>query len=275
MKDKFEMTLLESGSLIKRGTEALLNNIGRAIAVITLLISALVLFTDIGLADFSTESFTSTMAVMLVASYLMYFSMSDSGEKRGEESEAFRSAAKQCSELSARIGGEAISELREFCKSYSEEELAYRKASLIICHGYAESEYQSYKRGEACDKKAKRVFKRADKLRAIPITPKTLLSKERARGKSELVNPENSKLPFMILKLIPTTVCMTVTVSVMLTTKDNLNAATVIDGLFKLASLPIIGFKGYVSGYNYTRHTLTLWMETKARLMEAFLKGSK
>ena len=275
MKDRFEMSLLESGSLIKRGTEALLNNMGRAIAIITLLISALVLFTDIGFADFSTERFTSTMAVMLLASYLMYFSMSDSGEKRGEESEEFKRASKRCAELSEKIGGDMIGALREFCKSYSEEELAYRKANIIICYGYGESEYERYKSGGACDKKARRIFKRADRQRAIPLTPRTLLAKERVRERSELINPENGKLIAMILKLIPTTVCMLVTVSVMLTAKDDLSAQTVIDGIFKLASLPIIGFRGYVSGYSYTRHTLTLWADTKARLLDAFLKSAK
>lgn len=275
MSEKFEISLLESGSIMKRSVEAVLNNMGRAIAIITLLISALVLFTDIGFADFTAESFTSTMAIMLVASYIMYFSMSDSGEKRGEESNEYKSAKKRCSELSDSISGDMIRNLRKFCQTYSEEELSYRKTNLIICHGYSEEDYKAYRESGVCDRKAKRIFKRADRLKAITLTPKTLLSKSKVRGRSELINPENSKFISMLIKLIPTTLCMTVTVSVMLTAKEGMGAAAVIDGLFKLASLPIIGFKGYLSGYNYTRNILPVWFETKARLLDAFLVEEK
>ena len=79
----------------------------------------------------------------------------------------------------------------------------------------------------------------------------------------------------MILKLIPTTVCMTVTVSVALTAKDNMSLAAVFDGIFKLASLPIIGLRGYASGYFYSRFSLPVWLDTKSRLLDAFIKQSE
>ena len=274
MSEKFEISLLESGSIMKRGVEAILNNMGKAIATITLLISTLVLFTDIGFADFSAESFSSTMAVMLVASYLMYFSMSDSGEKRGEESEEYKSAEKRCAELSASVSGDMIRDLRSFCKRYSEEELEYRKSSLIICHGYSEEDYKSYNESGICERKAKRVFKRADKLKAISLTPKALLSKGKASGKSELVNPENAKLFSMLLKLIPTTLCMTVTVSVMLTAKEDLTASAIIESIVKLSALPIIGYKGYRAGYEYQKGAKRLFLEAKTRLLEGFLTSA-
>ena len=75
MSDKFEISLLEAGSLMQRGMITLAANVGKVTAVITLVVSALVLFTDIGFADFGTESFISTLAVMLISSYLMYFSI--------------------------------------------------------------------------------------------------------------------------------------------------------------------------------------------------------
>ena len=273
MKDKFEISLLESGELIKRGAATLINNVGRTIAVITLAVTSLVLFTDISFAGFNAESFTSTMAVMLMASYLMYFSLEDSGEKLGEESEEYKKSKSNCDTLIERITGDKIHELRNFCKSYSKEEADYRRTNLLLARGYSVEEYQRYKNGDAFNKKALRVFRHADRLRAKSLTPRDLLTKERAGAKSELYNPESSKLLRMILKLLPTTVCMIITVSVMLTTKDNMSAATVIDGLFKLSTLLIIGFKGYASGYNYSKHILPMWIDTKARLLDAFLKN--
>ena len=272
MKDKFETALLESGDLMKRGGAAIVGNIGRIIAAITVIVAALVLFTDVGFADFGTESFTSTLAVLLLASYLIYFSMADAGEQAGEESEEYRHALKKCTELSGRVGGEAIPALRDFCKSYAEEELNFRRESLLMSYGFSREEYEKYKSGKAASKKLRRAAKRADRLRAVSLTPKTLLSKERGKTKSELSNPEASRILYMLIKMLPTTLCMLLTVSVIFTAKENLTAGAVIDGIFKLSSLLVIGFKGYVSGYNYTRRTLPLWLDTKSRLLDAFLK---
>ena len=273
MKDKFEISLLESGELLKRGASAIINNVGRTVAAITLVIATLVLFTDISFANFSAESFTSTMAIMLMASYLMYFSLEDSGEKLGEESDEYKKSKLACDALIDSIGGEKIHLLRKFCKEYSEEEAKYRRANLLLSRGYSTEDYESYKNGDCTSAAARRVFKRADRLKAKTLTPKDLLTKERAGTKSELQNPETAKLLRMIVKLLPTTVCTAVTVSVMLTTKDNLSLATVIDGLFKLSALLIIGFKGYASGYSYTKYTLPVWIDTKTRLLDAFIKS--
>ena len=275
MADKFEASLLEAGRIMQRGMITLAANVGKVTAVITLVVSALVLFTDIGFADFGTESFTSTLAVMLISSYLMYFSMSEAGERAGEGSEECKTAIERCSALGRRISGDKIGSLRDFCKNYSESELRYRRENLLICHGYTEEEYLSAQSGQACTRSAKKAFRRASRLRAIPLSPKTLLSTQNTRSKSELENPEKSKHLHMLMKLIPTTLCMTVTVSVVLTAKDNMTLTTVLDGIFKLASLPIIGLRGYASGYFYARYTLPLWLDTKSRLLDAFIKESE
>ncbi|MBR5242315.1 MAG: hypothetical protein IKV20_04165, partial [Clostridia bacterium] len=225
MKDKFEISLLESGEFVKKGATALINNAGRAIAVITLVISALILFTDIGFSGFYAKTFTSTLTVTLIASYLMYFSMEDAGEKLGEESEEYKRASERCKSLAGRISGDMISELRLFCKNYADEELKYRKISLLMHYGYGEEEYERYLSGGGTDKRAKRAFRRADRLKPAALTPRALLCGEGKALKNELINPERSKIFCMLLRLLPTTVCMTVTVSVILTTKENLGAA--------------------------------------------------
>lgn len=272
MKNDFEISLLESGNVIKRGLGIIASNVGKAVACITLVVTALVLFTDIGFAEFGGESFTSTMAVMLLASYLMYFSMEDAGERLGEESEEYVKAYGECSKLSEEITGSDIPMLRNFCKEYAKEELEYRRQNLLLYYGYTEEDYKKYKTVGSCAKKAIKYLKKADRLKAFNLTPKMLLSKEKTRDRSELRNPENSKLMSMILKLIPTTLCMTVTVSVMLTAKENFGVADVIDGFFKLSALPVIGFRGYADGYNYSKRTQSNWISTKSRLLEAFIK---
>ena len=275
MADKFELSLLEAGRAMQKGMLTLAANVGKVTAAITLVVSALVLFTDVSFADFGAESFTSTLAVMLISSYLMYFSMSEAGERAGEACDEYKTASERCADLGRQISGERIANLRDFCKSYSDSELRYRRESLITSHGYTFEEYLVAKEGAECPKGARRVFKRAARLRAIPLTPKMLLSRHGSREKSELENPERSRVLAMILKLIPTTLCMTVTVSIMLTAKENMSVTTVIDGIFKLSSLPVIGVRGYAAGYFYARYTTPLWLDTKSRLLEAFIKSTQ
>ena len=64
---------------------------------------------------------------------------------------------------------------------------------------------------------------------------------------------------------------MIFTVSVMISLKDNMSAASVIEALIKLSTLPIIGLKGYSAGYEYVTESEIEWIETKTRLLDSFL----
>ena len=112
-------------------------------------------------------------------------------------------------------------------------------------------------------------------MRAVALTPQTLLSVNRSGLESELCDPERKKLGHLVLQLIPSTLCMAFTVSIMLSTKDGTTLDSVIDGLFKLTALPIVGLRGYSEGYSYVKNSKTVWVETKARLLEAFLNENK
>jgi hypothetical protein len=58
----------------------------------------------------------------------------------------------------------------------------------------------------------------------------------------------------------------------MLTAKDGLTATAVIEGILKLSTLPVVGFRGYAAGYSYIRRSYIPWIETKSRLLEAYNK---
>lgn len=270
MKTKLEIGLIEGENLVKKSSMMLINNIGKTIAVITVFVSILVTFTDITFADFKTESFATSAIMLILASYLMYFSLEEAGERLGEESDEFQSALSLYEEERNRIKGENMDTLRDFCLNYSKEELIYRRKNFIASHALSYSDFENYLKGKESCKENRRIFKKAARLRAIPLSPKVLLTKEKENQKSELSNPEKTKLVRLILKLIPTTVCMTVTVSVILTAKSGLSAATVIEGILKLSTLPIVGFKGYAGGYSYIRKSYIPWIETKRRLLQAY-----
>ena len=93
MKDGFDMGIVSSGQLVKKGYSLLIANVGKTVALITLAVTALVSFTEISFSEFGSESFTSTLVMMLIASYVMYFSLEDAGEKLGRESDEYKTAS--------------------------------------------------------------------------------------------------------------------------------------------------------------------------------------
>ncbi len=272
-KDSFGIGLLESGEAIKRGLASLIGNIGKTTAVITLIIASLVTFTDIGFYELGAASITSTAIMLLIASYLMYFSLEEAGERLGEESEAFTASEERYKAALAKIKPEDIGALREFCVKYSECELEFRRKSKIMSAALTYEDYLKYERGEELPHKAKKRLRKISKIKPIAIAPEVLLERDRTRNKSELVNPERGKLIRLAIKLIPTTVCTLFTATVMLGAKDGLSFVSVIEGLLKLSALPIIGFKGYAQGYGYAKGARRAWIDTKTRLLEAFLAG--
>ena len=269
--ENFQDGLLDSEKLMKRTGQLILGNMGKLIALTAALIMLAVTFTDITFTGIFTENFTSSLLLLLTSAYVIYFSLEDSGEKYGMESAEYKSAEHRYDSLRKRITGEKIEALREFCTRYAQKELEFRRKNALISHGLADSDLEDYLSGKEFDKKTRRILKKISSVRASALSPKLLMQRERFSTRSELENPEKRKIPTLLLKLIPSTVCMAVTVSVMLTAKEGLTGADVLNGILKLSALPMIGFKGYSAGYSYARHTLSLWTETKANILESFL----
>lgn len=272
MKDGFDIGIVSSGAMMKKGYSLLIANVGKTVALITLIITALVSFTEISFSGFESESFSSTLVMMLISSYVMYFSLEDAGEKLGRESDEYRAASEKYTELQGRIKGCDIALLRKFCLDYRNAELEYRRSNLLFSLGYSKEEYEDYLKGTPISKKAKRELRRVKRIKRAELDAASLLSVEGKRS-DELTNPEKGRVLSMIIKLIPSTVCTLFTISVMISVKDNLTAAGVIEALLKLSTLPVIGLKGYSGGYEYVTGSEIAWINTKCRLLDAFVKS--
>lgn len=271
MKDEGANELLELGSFVKQGYSAVITNAGKIIAFITLAMAVLVTFTDVAISDFGAESFTTSLTVMLLSSYLMYFSLEDVGEREGERCEEYITANERYLSVRARITPDMVDSLRDFCLDYSRKEQEYRRLCYLSENGLSATDYQAYKNGDRFDRRAERLFRKADRIKAANLTPAMLLSRSHGVGKSELIGPEKDKIISGLISLIPTTLCTVFTVSIILTTKDGLTAVGVLEGLLKLCALPVVGFRGSVDGYNFVKCSKSAWLETKARLLESFL----
>lgn len=273
MKRDDQNDLLSLGSMMRSGYSSVIANAGKVIAVITLAMAVLVTFTDVAFSDLTSESFTTTLAVMLMSAYLMYFSLEDAGEREGEESEEFREATKKYLAARERITPDIIDSLRDFCLDYSARELEYRRLSFLGERGYSKNDLAAFKSGKRFPLRARRAFRRAERLRAVRLTPAVLLSRSHGITRSEIADPKGKKIFGALTSLIPSTVCMIFTVSVILTAKEDMTLSTVIDGILKLSALPIVGLKGLLDGYGFARETQSNWLLTKARLLESFLES--
>ena len=272
MKDDIDIGLLSTGALVKKGYSFLIANVGKTVALITLAVTALVSFTEISFSAVGTEHFTSTLIMMLIASYIMYFSLEDAGEKLGREGETYREAARKFTALREQIGCKDVAELRSFCLRYRNAELEYRRANMLFSLGYTEEEYKSFLSGAHTDVKTAKAMRRVKNIKVADLSAASLLSADHYT-ESELKNPKRAHVLSTLQRLVPSTVCMLFTVSVMISVKDNLTVSGVIEALLKLSTLPIIGLKGYSGGYEYTIGAEKAWLETKSSLLEAFLKN--
>ena len=272
MKSSFDSSLIESGDIIKRGTRTLLENLGKVVAVLTALVASLVIFTEISFSGFGTEGVTSTLLILLGASYIIYFSLEDAAERSAKSSEDFIKIEERYESLRAKISGEDIDALRKFCNDYAGEELKYRREAYLLSRGLSPSGYEAFIAGGAVSQSERRAYARAKKMRPVPLSPKLLLSEDKARGKSELRSPEGDKLTHFVLRLLPTTLCMVFTVSVALSLREGLTPESVIEGILKLSTLPLAAYKGYTGGWGYVSGPLSDWERTRADILDTFLK---
>ena len=157
-KEEFESGLLEYGATMKRGYGYLIGNTGKIIAAITAVIAVLVTFTDITFFGIGGVEFTSTLAVLLLSSYVIYFSLEDAGERLGEGNESFKAAKEAYEAVRIKIKPDMIPSLRAFCSEYAASELKYRRSTLLCSLGYSEAEYEAYKSGASFDRQAKKAF---------------------------------------------------------------------------------------------------------------------
>ena len=272
MSNGLDIGIVSSSALMKKGYSFIIANVGKTVAAITLAITALVSFTEISFSSLTSESFTSTLMLMLISSYVMYFSLEDAGEKLGRDSDEYLKISKRHTALQTEIKKCDVARLRDFCLEYRNAELEYRRSNMLFSLGYTKDEYEAYQRGEEMPPKMQKALRRVENIKRAELDAATLLSNERQR-KSELKNPETSRLLNLLLKLIPSTVCMIFTVSVMVSIKDSMTASGVIEAILKLSTLPIIGLKGYSGGYEYVTSNEIAWLDTKCRLLDSFLKS--
>ena len=271
MNKDFDSEILSFSERIRGGYAYLIANLSKIIAAVTAVVTAMLVFTDIAFLGFSSKEFTTTLALILISSYIMYFSLEEAGERLYEDSEEYKKLEEKYTSAVEKISLERLGALREYCQKYADEELIFRRRSALLSIGCTEEDYNDFLQGKCNDRKRTIALGRIAKMQRVKLTPEMLLC--RGGGEAEKIrDPKRSKMLMLILKILPSTLCMLFTASVVLSAKE-MQAVTVIEGIMKLSALPIVGFRGYVNGYNYKKDSESEWLRTKIRLIEGFLES--
>ena len=271
MNKDFDSEILSFSERIRGGYAYLIANLSKIIAAVTAVVTAMLVFTDIAFLGFSSKEFTTTLGLILISSYIMYFSLEEAGERLYEDSEEYKSLAEKYTSVADKISLERLGALREYCQRYADEELIFRRRNALLSIGCTEEDYNAFLRGECSDKKRRIALCRIAKMQRVKLTPEMLLYRG-GDAAEKIRDPKKSKMLMLLLKILPSTVCMLFTASVVLSAKE-MQAVTVIEGIMKLSALPIVGFRGYVNGYNYKKDSESEWLRTKIRLIEGFLEA--
>ena len=249
----------------------LASRVGKLVALISGIVAVLVTFTNITFGGIATKEITTVLAVLMVSAYMIYFSLEEAGERRGEESEEYTAAFARHERLCTALTPDMIPRLREFLTDYTINEAESARRATLLRAGYTEEEYSAYLQGKKTKRTARRVMRRVKRIRPTQISLADVISQGKPGNRRELYNPERRERIKMILKLLPTTVCMVMTVSVVMSIKSDLGTAEIFEGIVKLSTLPVVGARGYLAGLCYSKEVRSGWLAAKSRILESFL----
>lgn len=265
MENESASLLNASLASLSKGRQKLFTHIGFWIALLALLIAALATFTDISILSLSAETLTLTVAVYAAVTVVIFFSLAEEGERVGRSEAAYREAEKSLDMAVARVTPAQYASLEIFCRRYAENEFSERRARLLLAHGIIGEE-------DVPPKKAARQLRR---LRPLQLNAFMLLGRSSSDTDSPLHSPEKKRKNRLFLRLAPSLICTCFGIGIAIGVRDSLTPSAILEGIFKLSALLIVGLRGYMQGYLFVGESEIPFLRAKARLLERFLFETK
>ena len=119
--------MLDTGNLLDKGKRQLMSHIGRAIAILTVVLAVILTFAEVTIVSDLTRRLTSEIAVLTVAAVLMYFAMQTEGELAGRESEDYQKQKAAARHAAEAVRADRILALSSYLEHYIQNELATMK----------------------------------------------------------------------------------------------------------------------------------------------------
>ena len=271
MKNDF-LPLPEEASA-KKG-EAL-SGLGLFCAIATLLIFSALFFSDVSLSVHSALDFGVDFTLLFFSSYVMFFSLFETGKEKASEAEEYKLLHQKREELFARYRSEGDTEsMALFCKMLSERESEERRAVMLSSLLITDAEYNALlnKEPHLHTKEERRILRAMKRVRRVHISPHQLLAERSAAAHHTPFarSPEQMRRRRFLLFLLPTALTALFSVSVICEVIDHPTADVIVGYLMKLFTLCAGGVKGFRSGFIHVKEEKSNYLAEQCFWLEEY-----
>lgn len=264
----------------KAAVKSILSSLGILCAAATVIIFSALFFADVTLTFSSALDFTVDFALLFFSSYIMYFSLFDTGSEKALLLRPVCSLKEKRDALFDRYRKEGTSEsIAAFCAMLSKEKTREQREVLLSQMSVSEEEAARLwkKERRSLSVADKRILRRLSRLKHIRILPNMLLS-ERAVSAMDVPfssSPEKMRRRRFFRFLLPTVLTALLSVSLAAEVIRNPSADVIVGYLLKLFTLLFNGVKGFRSGYSYIACDKSAYMHEQCFWLEEYFAWLK
>ena len=247
-------------------------------AVATLLVFSLLFFTNVRFTAEGALSLSLHFSLLFFSSYVMYFSLFETGRDKGETEEESRLIREKRNALLARYEKEGdTASLRLFCHTVEEKERREAQSALLSRFFLTEEEATSLLSRPPRSFRERRCRRALRGAKSICLTPAMILSHHRAEGHRPplSLSPERLRwrrsLAFLLLAAVTAAFSVSLAFDVLLSPTTGTLAAY----LLKLFALFSSGLRGYKAGYVHATQDVTEYEREQVALLEEYFKEKR
>ncbi|MBO7170925.1 MAG: hypothetical protein J6W28_07100 [Clostridia bacterium] len=244
-------------------------------AVATLLVFSLLFFTNVRFTAEGVLSLSLHFSLLFFSSYVMYFSLFETGRDKGETEEETRLIREKRDALLSRYEKEGdTASLRLFCGAVEEKERREAQNALLSRFLITEEEATALLSRSPRSFKEGRCKRALQGVRGIRLTPAMLLSHHRAEGHRPPLSLSPGRLrcrrslSFLFLTAVTAAFSVSLAFEVLLSP----TAGTLAAYLLKLFTLFGSGLRGYKAGYFHATEDVTEYEREQAALLEEYFR---
>ena len=264
--------LFLTGGEGNRTAKSILSSLGIFCGAATVLVFSALFFADVSLSFSSAVDLSVDFALLFFSSYVMYFSLFDTGAEKGKALPETVALKEKRERLFSRYRKDGSGEsLAAFCAALSEEKTREQKELLLCRLSLTEEEAEALAAKEKHTLKERLTLWRLRHARHVRITPKMLLSERTAEASVPFSHsPEKMRRRRFFRFLLPTVLTALLSVSLAAEVILNPTANEIVGYLFKLFTLLFNGVKGFRAGYSYIAGDKCSYMREQCFWLEEY-----
>lgn len=259
----------------RESAKSILSGVGILCAVATVLVFSALFFADVTFSAAATLELSLDFVLLFFSSYVMYFSLFDTGAERAALLPAVEALTKERARLFERYRTDGSYEgLQSFCRALSKSKSRERHEALLDAALLNDEELKALreKPRSARSMRERRILWRFAHERAVRITPSMLLAE---RGTQESVSPlalspDRMRRRRFLRFLLPTALTALFSVSLAYEIAVNPSPDVIVGYLLKLFTLLFNGVKGFRAGYAHVESDRAAYMREQCFWLEEY-----